>query len=66
MTIITVKTPLGTVERELTEEEKKEQNLPEGLFGRLEVHGFTGRGGDTSGVVYVPAMLVRNSLLYIR
>jgi hypothetical protein len=66
MTTVTVKTPLGTVERDLTADELKEQNLPEGLFSRLQTYGFTGRSSDTSGDVYVPAALVRISLLYIR
>jgi len=66
MTTVTVKTPLGTVERELLDWEAKEANLPEGLIHRARAQGFYGRCADTSGVVFVPPGLIDHSLIYIR
>lgn len=66
MTTVTVTTPLGVVERELEDWEKKEQNLPDGLFSRILSQGFTGRAAHTSADVFVPPTLAHNSLLSVR
>jgi hypothetical protein len=66
---VAVNTRFGLVERDLTEKEKSEPNLPEGLFVRLQSVGFYGikDAGFLQGEnVYVPAELVRQSILFIR
>jgi hypothetical protein len=66
MATITVKTPLGTVQREAHDWELKEHNFPEGVISRAKTHGFDGSSSDSAGLVHVPAILVCHSLIYIR